>query len=135
MALLNWDKSLSVNIKQIDEEHKVWIGLINTLHDAMKLGQGRAALNKIIDEVVNYTYFHFESEEKLFKQHGFPETGSHKKIHDDFVIEIKKMKESLGTEHSVSAIRVMEQLKSWLTNHIMVHDKKYGVYLNSKGVY
>lgn len=135
MALITWNESLSVNIKQIDDQHKIWVGLINSLHDAMKVGQGKAVTEKIIDEVVKYTSFHFDSEEKLFSQHGYPETAAHKKLHKDFVEQINKMKQDMNSGNSVLAIQVMEQLKTWLSKHIMGNDKKYAEYLNAKGVY
>lgn len=135
MALILWNNNMSVNIKQIDEQHKVWVELINSLYDAMKVGQGKVVLEKIIKDVVDYTSFHFNSEEELFKKHGYSETASHKEIHNKFKAEILEMKKKLEGDSSVSAVNVMNQLKDWLTNHIMIHDKKYAIYLNSKGVY
>jgi len=45
MALMTWKADYSVNIKQIDDQHKKLIELINTLHDAMAKGHAKEALH------------------------------------------------------------------------------------------
>ncbi len=134
MAFLNWEDKYSVNLKEIDEQHKVWIGLINNLHDAMKVGKGKEALGSTFDEVVKYTKYHFDSEEKFFSMYSYPQSVSHKKVHEDFVVEVKKLKQDYDSGKTIMTLELMNKLKDWLTNHILVSDKEYTTYLNSKGV-
>jgi len=134
MALLVWTNSMSVNIKEIDEQHKRLVDLINQLHDAMKSGKGQEALGKILSELADYTVYHFGTEEKLFKQYGYPEYARHKKAHDDLTKQVMEIKKSFDAGSSVVTVEVMNFLKDWLTKHILDADKKYTPYLNSKGV-
>ena len=135
MVLLNWDNKYSVQVKEIDEQHKSWINLINYMHEAMKAGKGKDVLGDILDEVLNYTVYHFSSEEKLFNKYNFPDAAAHKKLHDDFVKEFKKLKQDFDKGSTLLSIDVMQRLKNWLTNHILSTDKQYSAFLNSKGLY
>jgi hemerythrin len=134
LALFNWNDSYSVNIKEIDSQHKVLIGLINELHDGMKVGKGKEILKKILDELVKYTVFHFDHEEKLFTSHNYPESFLHKRAHADLIQQVKSLKENYDNGKTVLSMDVMNFLKDWLGNHILGTDKKYSSYLNGKGV-
>ncbi len=135
MALLIWDNNYSVKVKEIDEQHKSWIDLINYMHEAMKAGKGKEVIGDILDEVMNYSAFHFGSEEKLFDKYNYPDSSRHKKLHADFIEEFGKIKHEYENGKAVISVQVMQHLKDWLTNHILKADKQYSEFLNGKGVY
>lgn len=134
MALFSWDNSYSVNIREIDEQHKVLIKLINNLHDSMKVGKGKEALGPILNELVDYTVYHFGHEEKLFTDNGYPESSQHKAVHAKLVEQVKAIKKDYESGNAVMTIEVMHFLKDWLSGHIMGTDKKYSSFLNAKGI-
>lgn len=39
MTYIEWKEIYSFNVHEIDEQHKKLIGMINGLHDAMKVGK------------------------------------------------------------------------------------------------
>ena len=135
MPLMEWTEKLSVGIPSIDAQHKKLLAMANELYDAMKAGHGKELLNKTLDGLINYTVTHFNYEEKLFGQTAYPDAGPHKKQHEDLKKQVlaiqEKMKGGVSYGHSME---VMQFLKNWLTNHIMVVDKAYGPHLTSKGV-
>ena len=47
MALISWNESYSVKVKQFDDQHKKLVNMLNDLHEAMKQGKGRDALKYI----------------------------------------------------------------------------------------
>lgn len=59
MALMSWSDNLSVNIKEIDEQHKKLVGMVNDLHDAMKMGKGNDVTGKILTGLIQYVGTHF----------------------------------------------------------------------------
>ena len=134
MALFNWNDSYSVSIKAIDEQHKVLIGLINDLHDAMKIGKGKEVLGPILEELVNYTVYHFGHEERLFTSNGYPDSANHKATHVKLIQQVKDIKNDFDNGKTVLSMEVMNFLKDWLGNHIMGTDKKYVPFLTSKGI-
>ena len=67
MAFFKWSDDLSVDVPEMDEQHKKLVSMIDELHNAMKDRHGSDIVGKIINDMVNYTAIHFSSEEKLMK--------------------------------------------------------------------
>lgn len=134
MPIMQWNVNYSVNIKEIDEQHKRLIDLINDLHDAMKIGQGKDAMGNVLNELADYTLYHFGTEEKLFERYKYLELPEHKKQHDDLTKQVLDLKAKLDKGQSLVTVEIMGFLKDWLNNHILKSDKKYGAFLNGKGV-
>jgi hemerythrin len=134
MALITWKDSYSVNIKELDNQHKKLIDLINVLHDSMKEGKGKEAICNVLDQLVHYTATHFAAEEKLFLKHGYPGSQDHYLKHQDLIEQVSSLQKRFESGESVLTIEVMAFLKDWLTDHILASDKKYTSFLNSKGV-
>jgi hemerythrin len=134
MALINWDDSFSVNVVEIDGQHQKLVGMINDLHDAMKQGRGKDVLDKIINGLIDYTGYHFRTEEKYFDQFGYPDANSHKEEHMDFTKNVSDFKEGFTAGKIGLSMEVMDFLTNWLQNHIKIVDKKYGPFFNEKGL-
>ncbi len=134
MALINWTADFSVKVNEIDEQHKVLVGFVNDLHDAMKVGKGKEVIDDIISGLVEYTLFHFGHEENLMKKTGYSEYSQHLQEHKKLVESVTKYKSDLKNGSMTSPIEIMNFLKSWLTNHILKTDKKYSAHFNSKGI-
>ena len=134
MALIQWNDSFSVNVAEIDRQHQQLIGMINDLNDAMRQGQGKAVMGKIINGLVNYATTHFITEEKYFDKFGYPEAISHTKEHTDFVIKVSVFKNEFEKGNIALPLQIMDFLNDWLENHIKGADKKFGPFFNEKGL-
>ena len=134
MALLNWNDSYSVNIKEIDGQHKKLIEMINTLHDAMKVGKGSQVLGEVLKALIDYTGSHFATEEKYMKLYAYPEYLQHKKEHNLLVMQVLDVQKNLQSGKALLTQEIMSFLKTWLVKHIQGEDKKYGPFLNGKGI-
>ena len=66
MSLIKWNDSFSVNVVKIDQEHKKLFEMVNELTDAMKAGHGKDVLGNILDRLISYTAFHFQTGGKIF---------------------------------------------------------------------
>ena len=67
MVFMNWDESLSVHVKKIDDQHKKLIHIINRAHDTNLL-EDREEGDKILNELLEFTRVHFSTEEKYFEK-------------------------------------------------------------------
>ena len=78
MSLIEWDESrFSVLVDDMDEQHKMWINLINILHDSL-IGEGSEITPETaIQEMLDYTQYHFSKEEQLMRNANYPEFTTH----------------------------------------------------------
>jgi hemerythrin len=133
---MTWSDKLSVGVKVIDDDHKKLVGMVNELFDGITAGKGKEALGKILDELVNYTKFHFGREEQFFAKTAYPAATEHKKEHDDLTKQVLDVQAKYkGGALATLSLEVMNFLKNWLVNHIQGSDKKYGPHLNAKGIH
>ncbi len=133
MGLIRWNDNYSVNVSEIDKQHKKLIDLVNRLYDAMRAGKGREALESVLTELVNYTAYHFSTEESLFHEYGYPERENHRRIHKELTRKAKDLKEAFDRGNKAITIDVMLFLSNWWNIHILEEDKKYSNFLRSKG--
>ncbi len=134
MAFLPWSDGYTVNVREIDEQHKKLVGMINALHDALVAGKGKETQGKIISDMVDYAVVHFGTEEKYMLQYGFLGYAGHKAEHDGFAKKAADLKARVDGKGFVLTIVVLNFLKDWLQNHILVTDKEYSSHFKACGL-
>lgn len=135
MPIMSWTDAYSVGIAEIDKQHKKLIDLINALHEAMAKGQAKAVIGKVLGELISYCATHFATEERLFDQHGYADTAEHKEKHHKMTGKVLALQQQFEQGKATITLDVMDFLQQWLDKHILGTDKKYGPFLNSKGVH
>lgn len=118
-----WIKSFETGIKEIDEQHKSMVDLINKL--AYYFIEDKEYDMKItFDELISYTNYHFKSEEKILEKYIKSEDiiNSHKKGHESFLPKIEKIKQSYKGNKLNEEILLF--LIKWLSFHIIDEDKR-----------
>jgi hemerythrin len=134
MPYIEWSDSFSVNIKEIDEQHRKLIDMINKLHDAMLANNGREVQAEIIFEMLEYVSYHFIAEEKYMSSFGYPDFDAHKREHLEFAAEVADLKARIDRGALILSIMPLSLLRDWLQNHILGTDMKYSEFFNSKGL-
>lgn len=134
MPLFNWSDRYSVGVSMFDNQHKRLIELINELHDAMRAGTARDVLGHTLKGLLDYTRMHFAEEERQMAQYNYPGYAAHKAEHEKLVSKVVELIAKHDAGDNTLTIEVMNFLKDWLINHILVTDKKYTRFFNSLGV-
>jgi hemerythrin len=134
MALVTWQDSYSVNVRQFDDQHRQLFAIMNQLHDAMRGGKGSQVLLEVLASLIAYTQSHFSDEERLMKLHGYSGLAAQKKMHDFFVEKMRNYQRDTESGKGVITLELMNFLKDWLVQHIQREDVKYGPFMAQKGV-
>lgn len=135
MALFEWDDSkYGVGVEEFDGHHERLVGLINELHDAMKSGEGNDHLVSILDELKEYTEYHFSAEEELMAAEGYDGLEEQEIQHEKFVDRIEEFRSDLEDGKITLTMDVMTFLKEWLSNHIRKTDAEYTDFFHDHGV-
>jgi len=133
MAMI-WKEDYSVGVAEIDRQHKKLIDMINTLHQAMSQGKGKQVVDAVLADLVNYCATHFKAEEKLMADAGYPELENHREKHQKMTQKVLALQAEVKAGKKTITMEVMRFLEQWLDKHILGTDKKYGPYLNAKGI-
>lgn len=132
--MLNWENKLSIGVEQFDNHHKELVRLINELYDAKKNGEKTGYLKSLLFELLSYTKYHFTAEERVMDKHDYEEIELHKKEHDNLTLQVEKFINDYTLGKKNLDDQLFEFLKKWLIEHILDTDKKFGQYLNAKGI-
>ncbi|QKQ25563.1 bacteriohemerythrin [Candidatus Reidiella endopervernicosa] len=90
---ITWDDTYSVGIEEIDNQHKVLVGLINELDDALRVHSNREMVQGVIDQLIDYTKLHFAVEESIMRLFKYKEYEPHKAVHDGIIDKLNGMNE------------------------------------------
>ncbi|WP_321532376.1 bacteriohemerythrin [uncultured Desulfuromonas sp.] len=132
---IEWSDEISVGIQEIDEQHKKLVNLINRLYEAMTLGEDKVAVAKdVLNELVQYTIIHFAVEECLFRIFEYPNYRAHCDMHEDLRNQVDEINKKVQNGERLITPELLFFLRKWITNHIMVEDKKYSPFLLKKGM-
>jgi hemerythrin-like metal-binding protein len=134
MSILAWTDDLKINIKEIDSQHQNLVTLVNKLYDAMKIGKGKDVLAPILSELINYTEYHFSTEESLMKNHNYPVFLEHEQEHKKLVSSVLDFDRKFKKGEITVSMELFKFLNNWLVEHILGVDKKMGVFLVQKGL-
>ena len=124
-VLMPWNSELATGVKIIDEQHHQLVDMVNQLYGAMKSGQSRSVMEKILDGLAEYTVYHFGTEEKYFDQFKYSETVQHKRLHEDLKSQVVAVIGKFKSGQADVSMDLMNFLKDWLVNHIIKTDKRY----------
>ena len=131
MTEISWNDSLSVGIDLIDDQHKMLINRLADLSDAWKCNKAVGEVMKTLEFMVEYTDFHFETEEKHMAELQYPGLKYHKGQHEQFKGSLKNLIEDFEEEGATRALTTAINvfLMNWLVNHIKNVDQEFGNYL------
>ena len=127
-----WSDALSVGQEDIDNDHMILIGLVNRVHGAVRGKQGKDVLLQAVDQLIAYTALHFEQEETLMQNAGYPGLPAHKTLHDALTARAKDLRHRLAAGQPSVGEELMALIKEWLCDHIQRHDTKVGAFLTGR---
>lgn len=131
---VTWKDEYSVGIESIDNDHKKLLSLINNLQTSSLYYTGEDFDKQALDELLEYTKFHFAREEKLMEDNGYPDFQSHRRQHKHMTEHVVKMVKEYQDDSEKTVEDLLNFLKDWLINHINGSDKEYSGFLREKGV-
>jgi hemerythrin-like metal-binding protein len=134
MALLIWNQGMSVGVRVLDEDHKKLIAMINELHASMMEGHSNEIVGGVLRRLANYTVEHFQREEKLFAETGYPNAAAHKREHEKLKSQVMAEIQKFQAGTVGLGMETLNFLRDWLKHHIQESDKAYSAHLNSHGV-
>jgi len=130
-----WREEYSVGIEHIDNDHKKLISLLNNFTMAYDYAMSEDFEKEALNELVSYTKYHFEREERLLDKHNYPDVAAHKAQHKVMIAQVEKFVHIYNIKGHDSLDEIASFLSGWLINHINGTDKQYSEHLNNQGIH
>lgn len=131
--LVTWSDDLKLGIEIIDEQHQSLVHLLNNLYWVHKSGKADKLISHILDELIAYSEFHFESEEILMAKSGYKNLESHRKIHGNLIDQVVEFSEQYRQGKKDVDQSLLDFLRDWLVNHINKEDRQYQPAMQAAG--
>ncbi len=123
--MITWKDKYSMGISRIDDEHKKFIDIINKAIVTKEHNNNPEELKEVLHEITIFAVSHFSTEETFMIEFNYAEYHSHKKEHILFSNTIIEFFNKIIDGDYQIADKIVECLKQWLINHILLTDKKY----------
>jgi hemerythrin-like metal-binding protein len=132
MKDLVWDRTLSVEVPEIDEDHRRLVDLYNLLKHAVVDRESKDYIEALTEELMAGTAWHFRHEERLMLRYGYDGLTAHKAEHEELIESGKELQRKLLAEGKAVSADEIEHLERWLVGHILGTDMDLGAYLAEK---
>jgi len=128
-----WKDELATGNEVIDNQHKELFRRFNNFQTACKQGKGPEELSNLLSFLGKYVRSHMTQEEQLQIVHNYPCYLMHKKEHDDFTYNLRKLEEQLNAQGITPALLIRTNMTfvSWLTRHFTWADKDLAGFLHT----
>jgi len=113
-----WSEIYSVGEPVIDQQHRKLFDIGNDI-----LNSSVDTCDTVIFELYKYIRYHFNDEEKMFKNLGYDNLQYHKSLHDKIIDTLFDITEN-GINSEAELKELWEFLYEWLVAHVMNEDKK-----------
>ncbi|NQU57752.1 MAG: bacteriohemerythrin [Rhodospirillales bacterium] len=128
--VLIWTDTLQVGVVPIDQDHQEIISLLNRL----TLGASyEVDLDAVIEEMIDYTQYHFQREEAIMEACNYPDLESHRDFHRKLIIKVNELASAWRKNNNPETFhKLREFLRGWWIGHIINVDKKISEYAKGK---
>lgn len=133
---VDWTAELNTGVSAFDEHHRHLVNLLNQLYEQRNVEhtEGRALLADTLNQLKEYTLYHFAEEEKNMTPE-YQEYEAHKAEHAYFVRKVQELIEEFQQHHHTVSLHIFKFLNDWLVNHILETDRRYAIHLQKKWFY
>lgn len=114
-------------IEFIDEEHTKLFSIANKAYEVLTndfIPDKYDYIIDVINELKDYTQYHFDHEESYMESIGYKRLLSQKVAHDDFIEKLGEYNaDTIDENQRDSLLELVDFLNTWLVEHIFKKDK------------
>ncbi|HOZ37031.1 MAG TPA: bacteriohemerythrin [bacterium] len=132
---ISWNNDLSVNVKEIDAQHQVFLKILANVTELLCRPERVEELDDLMRQLESYMAYHFATEERYFDEFDYEFGEEHKAEHRELAARVAKYKSRYKAEGDSILPEVVDFLEDWLVEHLESQDKKYTQCFNSHGLF
>ncbi len=127
MDKIVWSNDFCLGVEEVDFQHKQLVEIIGRFYDILQGDESEYFSNRevVIKDLVDYTLYHFKTEEKLFKEYNYISTDLHASQHRNFESEVSRQIDNILVADISHAKVFYGFLVTWLLSHIAKADRAF----------
>lgn len=128
--MIVWPEVFNLGIKDIDNQHKKIVDLINKVFYTMNRNESAENIHYVFDALNDYVRYHLRYEEEFMERIHYPHYDLHKMGHEKFEDDIFYFETGFKVDENIENVRdeIVKFLMGWLTEHIVDEDRGYARY-------
>lgn len=137
---LRWNSVWSMGVPDVDDQHKLMLGILKSLGESKAIYENRDAALISLRKFQENTKQHFIYEEALLIKAHYPETDGHKADHAAYLEAVEDAINSLAglanddPRVGETVIRIRNDLQTLFTEHLVTFDMDYKWFLRDEGL-
>lgn len=133
-----WKDRYNLGIEEIDKQHRKLFDIGVRVYDIATLDDSYDHYDEImelIDELLAYTEYHFDYEEKLMAKYNYNEYEQQTKDHKFYTDKMKNISsKDIDSDQQKTTLEIVDFLSEWISSHIVFSDRKYASFFKEKGI-
>lgn len=131
MDEFQWDESMNIGVKEVDDQHAYMTGVLNTLCQAYAKGKDKEVIEGVIAKINDYAHYHFQTEERIMEPYAdrYEDYSAHLAEHQFFFDKVVTFLLDYVDGKSSISIDLLNFLVDWWFQHINGMDKGLGTFL------
>ena len=123
VSLNQWDPAWNTGVAEIDAEHQHLWQILRAFQDAY-MEFGPAVTVGVLDEMVDYTSYHFGNEERQLELRKYARLPEHKQAHADLKRQLLTYCDTIKktTDREALTVDVGVFFQEWIVQHILEMD-------------
>jgi diguanylate cyclase (GGDEF)-like protein/hemerythrin-like metal-binding protein/PAS domain S-box-containing protein len=124
--IFRWSDGFDTGLAEVDEQHHQLVGILNKLASYHTGDASDEELLEVFDELVDYTVYHFNTEDALMNEVGVsPEHAFvHRRVHKSFIDMAQAARQEAENAARDVTGHTLAFLTKWLIQHILSMDRQ-----------
>jgi len=118
----------------VDGQHRQLFAAYYDLLESLQQGKSRDEVSKTVEFLTGYVAMHFDMEEGLQRESGYPDYPRHKRIHNEFKETVadlmRRFRREGPTEDFIASVTAL--VGDWLFNHVRGDDFRMAAFVKSQ---
>lgn len=123
---IKWSEQMMTGIGEVDDDHHVLFELLNRSRQLLA-NEDTSDLIAILDELLDYTTYHFRHEELIMALCEYPHLENHKRVHSILINRTNQLIAEFN-RGELKPTKLLDFIRDWLLDHIMMMDKAISPY-------
>lgn len=123
-----------IGLNIIDSQAKKWVEHINKFYADFKRKASPKVILQSLDELIDYTGYHFGFEDKYLKDFSYTKYDDFKQNHDNFMSTLQNYRTEYADGENIAIIKAIIFIKSWMSNYKSTIDTEFISLFKSHGL-